>query len=202
MRKFLKSAGLAAVSLGLAVAATAGGVQAQQKVLKMQATWPASLTLYENFQMWAERVDKLSGGTLKIEAMPAGQVVPAFEVLDATHKKCSTAPTPGAATGPARTRPRSSSPAARAARSAWTTPTTSAGCTSAAAGTSIKSSSKAAQAQRRRVPDLALRSASVRLVQEADPNGRGHEGYEVPPNRHRRRGMAGDGLHRRQHARR
>ena len=53
----------------------------------MQATWPASLTLYENFTMWAERVDKLSGGTLKIETMPAGQVVPAFEVLDATHKK-------------------------------------------------------------------------------------------------------------------
>jgi TRAP-type mannitol/chloroaromatic compound transport system substrate-binding protein len=86
MRRFLKAAGLAAVSLGLAVAA-AGGAQAQQKVLKMQATWPASLTLYENFQMWVERVDKLSGGTLKIDAMPAGQVVPAFEVLDATHKK-------------------------------------------------------------------------------------------------------------------
>src|SRR5262245_63554737 len=85
MRRFLKSAAVAAVGLGLAVAA--GGAQAQQKVLKMQATWPASLTLYENFQMWAERVDKLSGGTLKIEAMPAGQVVPAFEVLDATHKK-------------------------------------------------------------------------------------------------------------------
>jgi TRAP-type mannitol/chloroaromatic compound transport system substrate-binding protein len=86
MRRFLKAAGLAAVSLGLAVAAV-GGAQAQQKVLKMQATWPASLTLYENFQMWVERVDKLSGGTLKIDAMPAGQVVPAFEVLDATHKK-------------------------------------------------------------------------------------------------------------------
>ena len=53
----------------------------------MQATWPASLTLYENFTYFAERVDKLSGGTLKIDAMPAGQVVPAFEVLDATHKK-------------------------------------------------------------------------------------------------------------------
>jgi TRAP-type mannitol/chloroaromatic compound transport system substrate-binding protein len=86
MRKFMKSAGLAAASLGLAVA-IAGGAQAQTKVLKMQATWPASLTLYENFQMWAERVDKLSGGTLKIEAMPAGAIVPAFEVLDATHKK-------------------------------------------------------------------------------------------------------------------
>ena len=53
----------------------------------MQATWPASLTLYENFTYLADRVDKLSGGSLKIEAMPAGQVVPAFEVLDATHKK-------------------------------------------------------------------------------------------------------------------
>ena len=53
----------------------------------MQATWPASLTLYENFTYFAERVDKLSAGSLKIETMPAGQVVPAFEVLDATHKK-------------------------------------------------------------------------------------------------------------------
>jgi TRAP-type mannitol/chloroaromatic compound transport system substrate-binding protein len=55
--------------------------------LKMQATWPASLTLYENFTFFADRVSKLSAGTLKIETMPAGQVVPAFEVLDATHKK-------------------------------------------------------------------------------------------------------------------
>ena len=66
----------------------ATGVHAQQQVsLKMQATWPASLTLYENFTMFVERVGKLSNGTLKIDAMPAGQVVPAFEVLDASHKK-------------------------------------------------------------------------------------------------------------------
>src|SRR5712691_8420891 len=69
-------------------AAFAGGVQAQQAVtLKMQATWPSSLTLYDNFTFFADRVSKISGGTLKIDAMPAGQVVPAFEVLDATHKK-------------------------------------------------------------------------------------------------------------------
>src|SRR6267378_232733 len=69
-------------------AAFAGGVQAQQTVtLKMQATWPSSLTLYDNFTFFADRVSKISGGTLKIDAMPAGQVVPAFEVLDATHKK-------------------------------------------------------------------------------------------------------------------
>src|SRR4051812_26156893 len=78
------------VRLLVAIAAfgVAGAAGAQQAVtLKMQATWPASLTLYENFTYFAERVGKISNGTLKIDAMPAGQVVPAFEVLDATNKK-------------------------------------------------------------------------------------------------------------------
>ncbi|MDA0983426.1 MAG: TRAP transporter substrate-binding protein [Proteobacteria bacterium] len=66
--------------------ALASGAQAQT-TLNMQATWPASLTLYENFLYFADKVNKISGGALKINAMPAGQVVPAFEVLDATHKK-------------------------------------------------------------------------------------------------------------------
>ena len=56
-------------------------------VLKVQGSWPASLTIFEHLQLIAERVDKLSGGTLKIEALPAGTIVPAFEVLDATSKK-------------------------------------------------------------------------------------------------------------------
>jgi TRAP-type mannitol/chloroaromatic compound transport system substrate-binding protein len=78
----------AAVGAFAALGLAAAPVQAQQTVsLKMQATWPASLTLYENFTFFADRVGKLSAGTLKIETMPAGQVVPAFEVLDATHKK-------------------------------------------------------------------------------------------------------------------
>ncbi|HTM59411.1 MAG TPA: TRAP transporter substrate-binding protein [Burkholderiales bacterium] len=74
-------------ALACAAAFVAPAAQAQTTTLKMQATWPASLTLYENFTYFAERVSKISGGSLKIEAMPAGQVVPAFEVLDATHKK-------------------------------------------------------------------------------------------------------------------
>src|SRR5688500_12770402 len=57
------------------------------KTLKMQSSWPASLTLQDNFRFFAERVDKLTSGQLKIEALAAGQVVPPFEVLDATHKK-------------------------------------------------------------------------------------------------------------------
>src|SRR6185503_3801786 len=66
-----------------AVASAAAG----PKALKMQSTWPASLTLQDNFKMFAERVDKLTNGQIKIEAMAAGQIVPAFEILDATHKK-------------------------------------------------------------------------------------------------------------------
>jgi TRAP-type mannitol/chloroaromatic compound transport system substrate-binding protein len=57
------------------------------KTLKMQSTWPASLTLQDNFRFFAERMDKLTSGALKIEAMAAGQIVPAFEILDATHRK-------------------------------------------------------------------------------------------------------------------
>jgi len=74
--------------LGFAVPA---GAQQQPaagpKTLKMQSSWPAGATLQDNFRFFAERVDKLTGGQLKIDALAAGQVVPAFEVLDATHKK-------------------------------------------------------------------------------------------------------------------
>src|SRR5215510_668245 len=80
------SAFAAALALAFSVSAqqpAATGV----KQLKMQSTWPASLTLQDNFRFFAERMDKLSRGEVKIEAMAAGQIVPAFEILDATHKK-------------------------------------------------------------------------------------------------------------------
>src|SRR5438034_4375121 len=83
MRHFVPST----VALAPAAGFSASAYAQQTVTLKMQATWPASLTLYENFTYFAERVTKISGGSLKIDAMPAGQVVPAFEVLDATHKK-------------------------------------------------------------------------------------------------------------------
>src|SRR5512134_225413 len=74
-----------AAALGFAASAAAQAPAARN--LKMQSTWPASLTLQDNFKFFAERVDKLTSGQLKIEALAAGQVVPAFEILDATHKK-------------------------------------------------------------------------------------------------------------------
>jgi TRAP-type mannitol/chloroaromatic compound transport system substrate-binding protein len=64
------------------------GARAQAPVvLRIQASWPASLTIFDHLKFMAERVDKLSNGTLKIEPLPAGAIVPAFEVLDATSKK-------------------------------------------------------------------------------------------------------------------
>ncbi|HUQ73399.1 MAG TPA: TRAP transporter substrate-binding protein [Burkholderiales bacterium] len=74
-------------AIAAALALPAHAQQPSTKNLKMQSTWPASLTLQDNFRFFAERVDKLTASQLKIEAMAAGQVVPAFEVLDATHKK-------------------------------------------------------------------------------------------------------------------
>jgi TRAP-type mannitol/chloroaromatic compound transport system substrate-binding protein len=87
----MRQAMLKAAVAGLAAAFLAGGAAAQQpagpKNLKFQSTWPASLTLQDNLKMFTERVDKLTGGQIKIEALAAGQVVPAFEILDATSKK-------------------------------------------------------------------------------------------------------------------
>ena len=80
-------ASLAATALVTGLAGPASAQAPAVRNLKMQSTWPASLTLQDNFRFFGERVDKLTSGQLKIETMAAGQVVPAFEILDATSKK-------------------------------------------------------------------------------------------------------------------
>jgi len=81
------AASLAATALVAGLVGPAAAQAPAVRNLKMQSTWPASLTLQDNFRYFGERVDKLTGGQLKIETMAAGQIVPAFEILDATHKK-------------------------------------------------------------------------------------------------------------------
>ena len=56
---------------------------------KMQASWPPGGpgTQWENFVMFSEAVETMSAGRLKIETLPAGAIVPAFEVLDATSRR-------------------------------------------------------------------------------------------------------------------
>lgn len=49
------------------------------QTLKMQASWPSTVTAWDNFRFLAERLDKTTAGAIKIETMTAGQVVPAYE---------------------------------------------------------------------------------------------------------------------------
>src|SRR5436190_5699304 len=83
MKKRIVAAAVVTAAFSISAAAQAPA----PKSIKMQSTWPASNTLQEHFKMFAERVDKLTQGGIKIEAMPAGQIMPAFEVLDATNRK-------------------------------------------------------------------------------------------------------------------
>ena len=80
---------VAAVTLGM-VTAFAQPVNAQTTekplVLEGQSTHPASSNFHLIFKLWAETVEKMTAGRLKIETLPAGAIVPPFEVFDATSK--------------------------------------------------------------------------------------------------------------------
>lgn len=80
---------LVGAATALAVVALAGGVpvtaEAQEFRLTFQSTWPAADPHQTNFVRWAEQIEKNTGGRVVIETLPAGAVVPAFEVLDAIH---------------------------------------------------------------------------------------------------------------------
>jgi TRAP-type mannitol/chloroaromatic compound transport system substrate-binding protein len=59
-----------------------------QKVytLKMQSSLPSGDPMFDHAMAFAQRVQTISGGRLKIEMLPAGAIIPAFEVLDATNR--------------------------------------------------------------------------------------------------------------------
>lgn len=78
---------LAILALSLLLILQPQEAMAQAKTkLKFQATWPAGSTLFDNFKMFTEQVKKMSAERLDIEPLPAGAVVPAFEVLDAVSR--------------------------------------------------------------------------------------------------------------------
>ncbi|MCW4115683.1 TRAP transporter substrate-binding protein [Aurantimonas sp. MSK8Z-1] len=54
-------------------------------VVKMQTSWPASDVWQEMAGQYVKRVETMSGGRIKIDLLPAGAVVGAFQVLDAVN---------------------------------------------------------------------------------------------------------------------
>ena len=81
-RKFLRGGAVAAGATAGAVAAPAVLAQAP-KTLKMQGSWGASSIFSEMARQYTDRVEEMSGGKLKIDYLPAGAVVKAFQVQDA-----------------------------------------------------------------------------------------------------------------------
>jgi len=60
--------------------------EAQTISWKMQTTWPAGIALHRSAVGLAKRIEEMSGGRIKIDIVPAGAIVPAFEVLGAVDK--------------------------------------------------------------------------------------------------------------------
>jgi TRAP-type mannitol/chloroaromatic compound transport system substrate-binding protein len=83
-RRFLKTTGTAAV--GAAALAAPMVSKAQTTTLRFQSTWPAKDIFHEYAQDFAKKVNDMAGGRLKIEVLPSGSVVPAFQLLDAVNK--------------------------------------------------------------------------------------------------------------------
>ncbi|MEO1239200.1 MAG: TRAP transporter substrate-binding protein [Pseudomonadota bacterium] len=84
-RSFLKKSALAGgTAAGATLAAPAVLAQAPI-VIKMQTSWGAANIWDEFAKDYATRVDEMSGGELKVDVLPAGAVVAAFQVLDAVN---------------------------------------------------------------------------------------------------------------------
>ena len=82
-RKFLGGAAMAT-----AAAVTAPSVVKAQGPINMrwQSTWPSKDIFHEYALDFGKRINDMTGGDLKIEVLPAGAVVPAFQLLDAVSK--------------------------------------------------------------------------------------------------------------------
>jgi TRAP-type mannitol/chloroaromatic compound transport system substrate-binding protein len=59
---------------------------AQTTSFRFQSTWPAKDIFHEYANDFAKKVNDMAGGRLKIEVLPSGAVVPAFQLLEAVNK--------------------------------------------------------------------------------------------------------------------
>ncbi|MFC5610055.1 TRAP transporter substrate-binding protein [Variovorax soli] len=80
-RSLIKGAAVAAGAMSAPMVS-----MAQTTTLRFQSTWPAKDIFHEYAQDFAKKVNDMAGNRLKIEVLPAGSVVPAFQLLDAVAK--------------------------------------------------------------------------------------------------------------------
>ena len=83
-RRFLKNAATAVGATGALAAPMVS--RAQTASFRFQSTWPAKDIFHEYANDFAKKVNDMAGGRLKIEVLPSGAVVPAFQLLEAVNK--------------------------------------------------------------------------------------------------------------------
>ena len=83
-RKFLRQAATGVAATGALAAPMVS--KAQTTSLRFQSTWPAKDIFHEYANDFAKKVNDRAGGRLKIEVLPSGAVVPAFQLLEGVAK--------------------------------------------------------------------------------------------------------------------
>ena len=84
-RRFLKGSAVAAGVAATGTVAMPNVSRAETVTLKMQSSWGASDVFQEMAKQYTDRCEKMAGGRLKFDLLPAGAVVKAFEVQNACH---------------------------------------------------------------------------------------------------------------------
>ena len=76
----------AAIAAGAMSAPMISNAQTGPISMRWQSTWPAKDIFHEYANDFAKKVNDMAGSRLKIEVLPSGSVVPAFQLLDAVNK--------------------------------------------------------------------------------------------------------------------
>jgi TRAP-type mannitol/chloroaromatic compound transport system substrate-binding protein len=85
-RSFLKKAAVGVAGATAATALPTIHVAQAPVTLRWQSTWPTKDIFHEFALDYAKKVNEMSGGRLKIDVLPAGAVVKAFDLIDAVSK--------------------------------------------------------------------------------------------------------------------
>jgi TRAP-type mannitol/chloroaromatic compound transport system substrate-binding protein len=82
-RRFLATAAVGGAAVAAGTLATPQVSRAQTVTWRFQSTWPQRDIFHEFAADYVSRVNTLGGGRLRLELLPAGAVVGAFQLLDA-----------------------------------------------------------------------------------------------------------------------
>ena len=85
-RQWLSTCAALFVAAVFAVGDASAQTAAQSTRIRIQAAVPSASMYFELLKKMADRVDRMSAGRVKMEILPDGAIVPAFEILDAVDK--------------------------------------------------------------------------------------------------------------------